>query len=233
MVPRHGMTWEGCGRGCWRQVLLAGAVVLMTGCAQSLGGYSPAQSPKTLHVHWNWLAHPVLFEPASDVLSNAERRLLDGFLDGVAPRPGDRWLVGIGDSVPPRLGATRLAAVSGHVRRHLSGATVSELQVSAVPLQGVHLLLGRPVVRSPACPDWSRLSGSNPGNVRDSNHGCAAVTNLGLMVANPSDLVQGRRLAPGDGHVLSTALWRYRTDQVKNPVEPTQGAVAPDEGTAR
>ena len=233
MVLRFGMTWKGRRRECWQQVLLAGALVLVTGCAQSLGGYSPAQSAKTLHLHWSWLAHPVLFEPASGVLEDAERRLLDGFLDGIAPRPGDRWLVGIDDSVPPRLAAARVAAVAGHVRRRLSGAAVSAFPVSAVPPLDVHLLLGRTVVRSPACPDWSRLSGPNPGNLRDSNHGCATVTNLGLMAANPSDLAQGRRLAPGDGHVLSAALWRYRTDQVKNPAEPAQGAVAPDEGGAR
>ena len=111
--------------------------------------------------------------------------------------------------------------------------SVSSLPVSAVSARDVHLLLGRPMVRLPACPDWSRLSGSNPGNLRDGNHGCATVTNLGLMAADPSDLVQGRRLAPGDGHVLSTAVWRYRTDQVKNPEKPAQGAVAPAEGAAR
>jgi len=48
----------------------------------------------------------------------------------------------------------------------------------------------------PDCPDHSRSELGGHSNRHTSNHGCATNRNLGLMVANPRDLVRGRDLAP-------------------------------------
>ena len=63
----------------------------------------------------------------------------------------------------------------------------------------------RYLVTLPACPDWSRQSGTDFSNQPHSNFGCATQSNLGMTVAEPKDLVSGRTLAPADGVVEITA----------------------------
>ena len=70
------------------------------------------------------------------------------------------------------------------------------------------------MVVPPACPDWSRASGTDFANLPHSNQGCATETNLGLMIADPKDLVRGRSLAPADGVQAAEAIVRYRTGKV-------------------
>lgn len=48
----------------------------------------------------------------------------------------------------------------------------------------------------PECPDHSRSKMGDLYNADSSNFGCATNRNLGLMVANPRDLVRGGDLAP-------------------------------------
>jgi pilus assembly protein CpaD len=43
--------------------------------------------------------------------------------------------------------------------------------------------------------------------------GCANAINLGLMVANPSDLAQGRPIGPADAEMSAAAVNRYQTDK--------------------
>jgi pilus biogenesis lipoprotein CpaD len=70
-------------------------------------------------------------------------------------------------------------------------------------------------VNLPGCPDWSRDPGFDPLNLPLSNLGCANAHNLGLMVADPADLLPRRALAPADGTREAEAIVRYRTDKVK------------------
>jgi pilus assembly protein CpaD len=44
--------------------------------------------------------------------------------------------------------------------------------------------------------------------------GCANAVNLGLMVANPGDLAQGRPIGPADAEAQALAIQRYRTGAV-------------------
>ena len=84
---------------------------------------------------------------------------------------------------------------------------------------------GRYLVTLPACPNWSQYPASDFTNARSSNFGCATASNLGLMVANPADLVAGRELAHADGTPAVSAVTRYLTDKVKLP-DTTSGAAA-------
>jgi pilus assembly protein CpaD len=95
--------------------------------------------------------------------------------------------------------------------------------VPAVPSHGpaawrlnrrVELVMERYLVTLPACPDWSRQSGTDFSNQPFSNFGCATQSNLGLMVAEPKDLVSGRTLAPADGVHQAEGIVRYRTGKV-------------------
>ena len=83
--------------------------------------------------------------------------------------------------------ARRVPAIAGRVRRHGSRTAGSRSCSSGY------------LVTLPPCPDWSRQSGTDFANLPHSNFGCATQTNLGLMIAEPEDLVRGRKLAPADG----------------------------------
>jgi pilus biogenesis lipoprotein CpaD len=95
--------------------------------------------------------------------------------------------------------------------------------VPAVPSTGpaawglnrrVEVVLERALVTLPACPDWSRESGTDFSNQTHSNFGCATQTNLGLMIAELKDLVRGRTLGPADGVHQAEGIVRYRTGKV-------------------
>ena len=75
------------------------------------------------------------------------------------------------------------------------------------------LVTGEEVVL-PGCPNWSRDPGFDPLNLPLSNLGCANAVNLGLMVADPGDLLPRRTLAPADATREAEAIVRYRTGKV-------------------
>jgi pilus assembly protein CpaD len=77
------------------------------------------------------------------------------------------------------------------------------------------LVVGRYVVTTPDCPDWTKPTTGDRGNSPSGNFGCATATNLGLMVADPGGLVVGRSLGPNDPYLSTGAVRRYRDDKVK------------------
>jgi type IV pilus biogenesis protein CpaD/CtpE len=68
---------------------------------------------------------------------------------------------------------------------------VSQTSDPALPRDSAEFRLDRHLVTLPRCPNWGSES-QNWSNRPSSNFGCANTTNLGLMIANPADLVGGR-----------------------------------------
>lgn len=87
---------------------------------------------------------------------------------------------------------------------------------SEVPAgDAVAVLVDRYVASLPACPDWTGKPGYNFNNQVSSNFGCATAVNLGMMVADPGDLVRGREMGPADGERTARAIERYRKGETK------------------
>ena len=64
----------------------------------------------------------------------------------------------------------------------------------------------------PGCPDWSTAS-AQAHEGQSSNYGCATMTNLAAMIANPQDLLHGRSDAAGNrrrGHQGDQGVERGR-----------------------
>jgi pilus assembly protein CpaD len=80
----------------------------------------------------------------------------------------------------------------------------------------------------PACPDHSRSELGGNLNRHTSNYGCATNRNLGLMVANPRDLVRGRELAPAR---TSRQRHRIRDYRAGKPIGGDGGGDGPDVAT--
>jgi pilus assembly protein CpaD len=214
--------------------------IALTACAAPGAGTDPnlgwleASSPKSLEVERAQYRHTVHFATDKADLSAIEQERLLTFLQTVAPTRQDSMVIEghaderAGDLYNLELASRRITSVDAFLREHgIDGVT---LHASAfgerVPAaegsdpaswqqnRRVELVLERHLVQLPPCPDWSRETGLDYSNLPGSNFGCATQTNLGLMVANPGDLVRGRKLAPASGIHAAEGIVRYRTGNV-------------------
>ena len=111
-------------------------------------------------------------------------------------------------------------------RRLTVSAYLSHLSLTPKPQDGdfgfetakndtVDVVVRRYVVTLPACPDFTDAPGRTWNNTVSRNWGCANAINLGMMVANPGDLVRGRPGTRRDGEFAVLAIQRYRTGETK------------------
>jgi pilus biogenesis lipoprotein CpaD len=220
----------------WASILALG----LTGCSTANLqpndnlGWIEAGSPKQLEVDRVEYRHAVYFDTDRAKISGFERDRLLAFL--ASAQPGDRDTIRLEGHADERatdlynleLAGRRAATVRDLLEEHgltADGITSSSFgeALPADPGTGpaswrenrrVEVVLERYLVTLPPCPDWSRQSGTDFANLPHSNFGCATQTNLGLMVAEPRDLVRGRDLGPADGVHQAEGIVRYRTGKV-------------------
>ena len=63
-------------------------------------------------------------------------------------------------------------------------------------------------------------------NTASSNFGCAAAVNLGLMIAQPADLVEARQVGLTDARPAADAVNNYRSGKVVLPAAANIGPIA-------
>jgi pilus assembly protein CpaD len=68
----------------------------------------------------------------------------------------------------------------------------------------------------PTCGDWSAPMDFNPNNVDYPGFGCAQQHNLGVMIADPADLVSARRALPSDTTNTERVIRIYRAVPASN-----------------
>ncbi len=223
-----------------RPALVVLAFVGLSACAPVDGnidttrGWLSASSPKRLEVDRAQYRHVVYFNTDRDEIRADERDRLLAFLEAVQPMNHDGIsLEGHADERANDVYNIDLAARRiDTVKQFLSkkGLDDSRIHASAfgerLPAspgsdehawsrnRRVEIVLDRFVVTPPACPDWSRRSGLDFANQPHSNFGCATETNLGMMIANPKDLIRGRKLGSADGVHQAEGIVRYREGQL-------------------
>ncbi|MET0251371.1 MAG: CpaD family pilus assembly lipoprotein [Novosphingobium sp.] len=140
-------------------------------------------------------------------LAYGEQQRLDGWLEALGARTGDRLtLEAAADDIATRNAVTAIAARHGL----LVDTAPTGSGEQAAP-GSVRVLLARSTASVPGCPDWSAKSDSNLANGTTSNFGCAVNGNFAAMVADPEHLLHG---AGGDGDGLAAtgskaiAAWR-------------------------
>ncbi|MEM7041529.1 MAG: CpaD family pilus assembly lipoprotein [Pseudomonadota bacterium] len=193
-------------------------------------GWMEAGSPKQLEVDRAQYRHSVYFPTDQDDMGGGEQDRLIAFLRAVEPNDSDTIRIeGHADERASDLYNLDLAARRMETVEHFlneNGVERLSLQASSfgerAPIDDGHgerawrknrrvdIVLERYLVTPPACPDWSRRTGIDYANKPHSNFGCATETNLGLMIADPRDLVSGRRLGPADGTHQAEGIVRYR-----------------------
>jgi pilus assembly protein CpaD len=202
------------------------AVPLIFALAACATDYSKSEAPNNLRVDGAESRIDIAFMPGSARLAPAEAAHLDRLVATGVIRPPDR--VTIATAGPPNLADQRAASLSSALLAY--GIVADRAPVEAVPANHAILGIGRYTVSLPACPNWSSPPNAAYTNAHTSNWGCAAATNLGLMVASPADLVSGRTLAPADGMPAVGAVQRYLNDKVKPPPTPTASPFAASTG---
>lgn len=223
------------GQPSWyTKALLAVALVTLSACATSTAIPTSFTSPMPVAIPVQY-THTVYFPTGVSEIEPHEVARWRRFL---AQLPGNQRLsariIGYADEranddANLRLSTDRAANVAALIR----AAGPYSIEVGTVGLgrsrPTIHTMreadhmLGRRAeivvtayaVQLPACPNWSRDPAADPGNLPLSNLGCANAVNLGLMVADPRDLVGDRPFGAADGTREADAIARYRADKVK------------------
>jgi len=159
------------------------------------------------------LRHVVAFPGNQAGLDVGQRAFLDDFIRGNRINARDQIVVQAGAADSGRMTMGRLAAVKNEFAQY--GLVASE--APATPEAGrlasdeVAVLVTRAVVIPPDC----SVPQPEPTLRPEQKFGCHVNAALGMMVADPLDLVEGRELGPADGEQASGAFRRYREDKVK------------------
>ena len=153
----------------------------------------------------------------------SEQQRLNGWFETMDLRYGDRIAIENPSQNPAVTNAIRdLAGRYGLMISDTAPVTPGFVQ----PGQA-RVVITRSSARVPGCPDWSATSDMNFNNATSPNFGCALNSNLAAMVADPQDLLEGKK---GTGEtVIATsnkAISTYRE------MEPTGKAGLKDPGTA-
>lgn len=203
------------------------ALALLVGCETASAPDAPGllATTKVNQVDFVERRFDVAFTDTEPGLTDAERRHLAEFLVAAGRRFGDPVEIPAATPDMPELVRERLAAVS---------ATLSEFGFRPVPkadlalstLDAIPVRTGYWRVTSPPCPDWTKAPGLDFANTGTSNFGCANVTNLGLMVADPGDLVRGRDAGYADGTAAARAVEAYRKGEVKELPEEDKSGIS-------
>ena len=206
--------------------LLLAAAVLMARCTQDVERWNPTEAAKENRVDFVTMTHKVQFAPGTTNPEMGEDRRLTDFLDTLEYAYGDQLTIDVGpkrgDAATDQLAAKRLEVVTKMLRERRIIATVAQRPTvdGALAQNAVVVTLGRYVVTSPQCPDWSKPEADDYTNTTVSNYGCADATNLGLMVANPAELVRGTPGGGGDADFASRGTQRYRSGEVSKSLKP-------------
>jgi len=162
--------------------------------------------------------HVVAFAPQALEMSDVEREALAMFLRQNNLQPGTH--VSVAAPTKTATQAARSRNRLGSVRNELQRFGISSSVVSAQPTTNqstgdeVVLFAQSVAVLPPDCPGYNTPLALDEEWRPIGSLGCSNAVNLGLMVANPSDLAQGRPVGPADGESQALQIQRYRTGQV-------------------
>ncbi|WP_033919645.1 CpaD family pilus assembly lipoprotein [Sphingomonas sp. 37zxx] len=134
-------------------------------------------------------------------LAEGERARLAGWLASLQAGYGDRLSV---DDQPAYDPAARAVVAAEASRYGLLLADTAPITAGALTPGTVRVVLSRTIATVPSCPDYSRMAEPNYGAHTSSNFGCGINSNLAAMVAQPEDLVRGRRGADVTDLVTAT-----------------------------
>ncbi len=126
-------------------------------------------------------------EDSTDTPSSGTYRAIDAFLMGIDAGYGDVMILDTNE-----VSLVRLRAIEDHIRQR--GFVYGGIQsLGETPKDGAIILyVERHVAQTPVCGNWPAEVSNNQRNNTSPYLGCSNTANLGLMIANPRDLVAGQ-----------------------------------------
>jgi pilus assembly protein CpaD len=208
--------------------LLVVTFALLAGCTPDIAEWTPAESPKENKVDRLVFSYFFHYPAHAEHMKPEEKRKLNQFLRDHAPSP---YAVNV--TIQERGGHSekRIKDVERELLKY--GIPQDFITVDYDGLEppcpahqkhhthknggdsGVELIVERYIVIPPSCANFSRQLGDAQQAYNSSNFGCAYEANLGMMVANPRDLIRGRERGAYDGKVLAAGVNRYENDKIK------------------
>jgi pilus assembly protein CpaD len=222
-------------RAAWRAGTL-GLALMVSACTSTVENWQevkPQRQPEVQSVDHH---HAVQFAGRSTRLSTYEEQQLSRFLASIGAARDNQFIISprisAGDSgAGAQTARARAHTIARHLRaRGLDPEIVLSPTETAGGLSRVDVVVRQYLVTLPPCPDWTARPGWNFGNQPSSNWGCATATNLGLMVADPADLVRGAGSQPASAEPLVLSIDRYRRDEIKELQVETTTEVFQDSG---
>ncbi|VAV87091.1 hypothetical protein MNBD_ALPHA02-429 [hydrothermal vent metagenome] len=200
------------------------ASLVLASCSGA-ANFSNGDSQKRNEVTMIKIPFMVAFEAGNTSLSNDAIRQLDMFIMRNNVSYGDELSMdfplgrdgGLSDENQKRL--TFLTGLLKTRGLHLA-ADVTPYGMSPAP-DKARLLISRYLVTPPRCGDWSQPSTGNYGNMNLPDFGCSTQAALGLMVANPRDLITGTTGGAQDAEKAAKSVYNYRT---KKPAKSSSSA---------
>lgn len=192
------------------KILRVGSIIvslaIAAGCVPKSAQHTGVATPKRNEVQLVRLTHEVVFGGQQGGLSAAEAGKINAFLSSIRYGYGDTVSLDMGNN---QMAGVRWNAVNDHLNQ--SGIWLSDRApiAGAAPRPGTAVLVvDRYVVQAPQCGDWGQLTSTNWSNAPSPQFGCSTVTLLGLMVANPRDLIQGQTDDHASGAAAADAIRR-------------------------
>ena len=199
-------------------------VLLLAGC-QSYAGrpwYDPLnmqvemqpRAEKNVQVIPSETSFALQFGRGGAEMTDAEHRAAVAFLQRRQLARTDEVFVDFGLFVDTSALATQrrqnIARVVGEAGIDPARVRVRS-NIAGIADNEVNLTVRRYLVMLPGCPDYTSRAGRTFDNRPHSNWGCATASNLGRMVAEPRDIIEGRGETLADGEAMVLGIQRYRT----------------------
>jgi pilus assembly protein CpaD len=193
-------------------------------CIPPPADYTESEWPKNLRLDPAPAQLAVGFAPGSSrILPGDLARLRATAADGGIVS-SDRVVVAVAGQ--PSLAASRFDAVTAALLPH--GIVPTPDWLAPAPPDKAVIRRERYVVTLPPCPDWSKpaAGAGDFTNTASSNFRCADTVNLGLMIAQPADLAEPRRVGLTAGRPAAAAVDRHLSDRVVLPAAARIGPIA-------
>jgi pilus assembly protein CpaD len=159
----------------------------------------------------------VPFAPKALELSDVEREALAMFVRQNNLQPGAHVSVAAPTKTATQAARSRnrLASVRNELQRMGISSTIVQAESTNGQSTGDEVVVFAQTVAvlPPDCPGYNTPITLDYEWRPATRLGCANAVNLGLMVANPGDLAQGRPVGPADGEAMSLGVQRYRQGQ--------------------
>jgi pilus assembly protein CpaD len=180
----------------------------LAACEAPQAEYSSVEAPRQTRVDYHRYTYTASFGAGHNELAPTEAKKLDAFLGASEVTANDP--VYLEAPVNDKAAAARVSALARDLTRKGYAVATIPAARDAIAANSLLVVVERYTVTPPACPNWTASPSENHENTVSSNFGCANLTNLDLMVADPRDLVIGQQMGGEPADHAGLAIQRYR-----------------------